>query len=44
MTAARRFNASCFLARWRALALALEIISAIREHGKRVDLPGIAKS
>ena len=28
----------------RALALALEIISAIREHGKRVDLPGIAKS
>jgi predicted dehydrogenase len=28
----------------RALALALEIVSAIREHGKKVDLAGIAKA
>ena len=28
----------------RALALALEIVAAIREHGKKVDLAGIAKS
>jgi predicted dehydrogenase len=28
----------------RALALALEIVDAIREHGKKVDLAGIAKS
>jgi predicted dehydrogenase len=27
----------------RALALALEIVSAIRDHGKRIDLAGIAK-
>jgi len=27
----------------RALALALEIVSAIREHGKKVDLAGVAK-
>jgi predicted dehydrogenase len=27
-----------------ALALALEIVSAIREHGKKIDLPGIAKA
>ncbi|HUO13843.1 MAG TPA: Gfo/Idh/MocA family oxidoreductase [Verrucomicrobiae bacterium] len=27
----------------RALALGLQIVSAIREHGKRVDLAGIAK-
>jgi len=27
----------------RALALALEIVAAIREHGKKVDLAGIAK-
>jgi hypothetical protein len=27
----------------RALALALEIVAAIREHGKRVGLSGIAK-
>ena len=28
----------------RALALALEIVAAIREHGKKVDLAGIAKA
>jgi predicted dehydrogenase len=28
----------------RALALALEIVDAIREHGKKVDLAGIAKA
>lgn len=28
----------------RALALALEIVSAIREHGKKVDLAGMAKA
>src|SRR5271165_7031743 len=28
----------------RALALALEIVAAIREHGKRVDLAGLAKT
>jgi predicted dehydrogenase len=28
----------------RALALALEIVSAIRDHGKKVDLAGIAKT
>jgi len=28
----------------RALALALEIIAAIRDHGKKVDLAGIAKT
>ena len=28
----------------RALGLALEIVAAIREHGKKVDLAGIAKS
>jgi predicted dehydrogenase len=28
----------------RALALALEIVAAIREHGKKVDLAGIAKT
>jgi predicted dehydrogenase len=28
----------------RALALALEILDAIREHGKKVDLAGIAKA
>jgi predicted dehydrogenase len=28
----------------RALGLALEIVQAIREHGKKVNLPGIAKS
>jgi predicted dehydrogenase len=27
----------------RALALALEIVSAIRDHGKKIDLAGIAK-
>jgi len=27
----------------RALALALEIVSAIREHDKRLDVAGIAK-
>ena len=27
----------------RALALALEIVAAIREHGKKIDLAGIAK-
>ena len=27
----------------RALALALEIVAAIREHGKKVDLAGIAR-
>jgi len=28
----------------RALALALEIVAAIREHGKKVDLAGLAKA
>jgi predicted dehydrogenase len=28
----------------RALALALQIVSAIREHGKKIDLAGIAKA
>jgi len=28
----------------RALALALDIVAAIREHGKKIDLAGIAKS
>jgi len=28
----------------RALALALEIVAAIREHGKKVDIAGIAKA
>jgi predicted dehydrogenase len=28
----------------RALALALEIVSAIRDHGKKIDLAGIAKA
>jgi predicted dehydrogenase len=28
----------------RALALALEIVAAIREHGKKVDLSGLAKA
>jgi len=28
----------------RALALALEIVGAIRDHGKRIDLAGIAKA
>ena len=28
----------------RALALALEIVAAIREHGKKVDLAGMAKA
>jgi len=28
----------------RALALALEIVAAIREHGKKVDLAGIANA
>jgi predicted dehydrogenase len=28
----------------RALALALKIVDAIRDHGKKVDLPGIAKA
>jgi predicted dehydrogenase len=28
----------------RALALALEIVAAIRDHGKKVDLAGIAKT
>jgi len=28
----------------RALALALEIVAAIREHGKKVDLAGIAQA
>jgi hypothetical protein len=28
----------------RALALALEIIAAIRDHGNKVDLAGIAKT
>ena len=28
----------------RALELALEILAAIREHGKKVDLAGIAKT
>jgi predicted dehydrogenase len=28
----------------RALALALEIVSAIRDHGKKIDLAGIAKT
>jgi hypothetical protein len=28
----------------RALALALEIVAAIRDHSKRVDLAGIAKA
>jgi hypothetical protein len=28
----------------RALALALEIVAAIREHGKRVGLAGLAKT
>jgi hypothetical protein len=27
----------------RALALALEIVAAIREHGKKIDLANIAK-
>jgi hypothetical protein len=27
-----------------ALALALDIVAAIREHGKKVDLAGIVKS
>jgi hypothetical protein len=27
-----------------ALALALEIVAAIRDHGKKVDLAGIAKT
>jgi predicted dehydrogenase len=29
---------------WRALALALEIVAAIREHGQKVGLAGITKS
>jgi hypothetical protein len=28
----------------RALALALEIVSAIRDHAKKVDLAGMVKS
>jgi hypothetical protein len=28
----------------RALALALEIVEAVREHAKKVDLAGIAKA
>jgi predicted dehydrogenase len=28
----------------RALALALEIVAAIRDHGKKVDLAGIGKT
>jgi len=28
----------------RALALALEIVAAIREHGKNIDLAGIART
>jgi predicted dehydrogenase len=28
----------------RALALALDIVSAIRDHGKRIDLAGIANA
>jgi len=28
----------------RALALALEIVDAIRDHGKKVGLAGIAKA